>query len=137
MAASASLSPFQHPKHTVSVTYWTAPVGKMIGNRMRTHQTSTGKTTRSSRFNPGISLDKTSKGIFRRLAEITPFASHTPAVRVAWDDSSRDQTGVVPRSVAVDLPSELSDGRYRLTVTIEGSTGQRIERIIELVVRTP
>ncbi len=85
-------------------------------------------------YSTSLSLDKTNKGIFRRLAELTPFTSHNAAVRVAWDDTARDQFELAPRSIAVDLPTQLSAGRYRLTLTIEASTGERHERIVDMVV---
>jgi len=87
-------------------------------------------------YTTSLSLDKTSKGIFRRLAELTPFTSHQPAVRVAWDETARGQNQVVPRSMAVDLPPELTDGQYRLTLTIEASTGELVERSIEMAIRS-
>lgn len=84
-----------------------------------------------------ISLDKIGKSIFRRVAELTPFASHRPAVHVAWDEGvpARDAS-YFTRALLVDLPQELSNGRYRLTLTVEDARGQTSQRSLEIRVES-
>jgi hypothetical protein len=83
-----------------------------------------------------ISLDKTSKGVFRRLAELTPFASHQPTVHVAWDETAPRNMTTLSRGLVVDLPDDLSNGEYRLTISVETPAGESVERTVKLTSRS-
>lgn len=81
-----------------------------------------------------LAVGKRGKSIFRRIAELTPFASDDPPVHISWTDIKPAGDAVFRRSVAVDLPSALSSGDYRIRIAIEidGAPITTLEREIRI-----
>ncbi len=82
-----------------------------------------------------LSLVKQGKSIFRRLVQLVGFASDRPPVSLRWQDVSPTGQRMYPRAVAVDLPEELSRGRYTLTLELLLAGGRQAALDKQIVVK--
>jgi hypothetical protein len=88
----------------------------------------------SIRIGADLAVGREGKSIFRRIAELTPFASDDPPVHMRWTDIKPAGDDVLQRAIAVDLPSDLSNGDYRVRVVldIDGTALATLERTIRI-----
>jgi len=74
-------------------------------------------------------------GLGRRLLELTPFASRKPPVRLSWMEPVQPVHRLASRFVAVQLPGDLRNGHYVVTMQLDTAAYGRIVREAPLQVR--
>jgi hypothetical protein len=82
-----------------------------------------------------LSIAKQGKNIFRRVVQLVGIGSDKPPVSLRWQDVSSAGQGMYPRAVAVDLPGNLSRGRYVLRLNLHLSDGRQAALAKQIVVR--
>jgi len=64
-----------------------------------------------------VTIERTGRGVFRRLGEILRLASPPTAVAISWEEAAPDRPEVALRYLDIALP-ELDEGRYEVTLTL-------------------
>ena len=82
-----------------------------------------------------LTLSKTGKSFLGRVVGIFGIGSDKPPVSLEWTDVTIPAQAFFRRAVAVDLPQNLDDGRYRLTLTVqfEDGTAITLEKPLEVI----
>jgi hypothetical protein len=81
-----------------------------------------------------LTLSKTGKSFLGRVVGVFGIGSDRPPVSLEWTDVTIPAQAFFRRAVAVDLPQNLDDGRYRLTLTVqlEDGTAITLEKRLEV-----
>jgi hypothetical protein len=81
-----------------------------------------------------LTLSKNGKSFLGRVVGVFGIGSDKPPVSLEWTDVTIPARAFFPRAVAVDLPDNLDDGRYRLTLTVrfEDGTAITLEKRLEV-----
>lgn len=82
-----------------------------------------------------LTLSKSGKSFLGRVVGVFGIGGDKPPVSLEWTDVTIPARAFFPRAVAVDLPENLDDGRYRLTLTVrfEDGTAITLEKRLEVV----
>jgi hypothetical protein len=64
-----------------------------------------------------VTVERTGRGVFRRVGEMLRLASRPTTVAISWEEAAPERPGIAFRHLDIALP-ELDEGRYEVTLTL-------------------